>query len=45
MNSKNLSEDEIKEILYLSKQGNGRVRLICNLYRITKSELQLILSS
>jgi len=40
-----LSRKEIMQILYLSKQGPSlvnRVRLICNLYEISKSELYSI---
>jgi len=42
---KNLSKEEIEDILYLSKQGNGRWQLICNLYKIEKETLYKILKT
>jgi len=38
-----LTKDDLREIVYLSKQGGGRSRLICNLYRLDKIELSNIL--
>lgn len=43
MKHSTLTNKDIQEILYLSKQGNGRKRLITNLFRITEEELQEIL--
>ena len=40
-----LTKEDIQEILYINKQGNGRHNLICNLYRLSKSELQNILNN
>lgn len=40
-----LSKRDIKEILFLNKQGNGRHNLICNLYKLTKEELYSLLSN
>ena len=39
-----LTKEDIQEILYINKQGNGRHNLICNLYKLSKSELQNILN-
>jgi len=40
-----LTEQDIKEILYINKQGNGRHNLICNLYCISKGTLQKIIDA
>lgn len=40
---KDLSDTEIHEILYLSQQSNGRIRLITNLYGISTNVLEQIL--
>ena len=43
-----LSKQDIEEIKFLARQGPGkvnRVRLVCNLYKITKEELYLLLNS
>lgn len=40
-----LTKDEIEEILYLSRQGGGRHRLITNLYKIDTTTLYKILQS
>ena len=40
-----LTKEDIQEILYINKQGNGRHNLICNLYRLSKCELQNILNN
>lgn len=40
-----LKKEDIQEILYIYIQGNGRHNLICNLYRLSKSELQNILNN
>ena len=42
---KKLSDKDIKDILFLSKQGNGRHNLICNLYKLSKEELYKLLNN
>lgn len=39
-----LSNKEIREILFLSKQGGGRSRLICNLYKLSNNDLYNLLN-
>ena len=41
----NLTDQDIQQIKFLSKQGNGRWDLICNLFRINKEELMQILQT
>lgn len=43
--NKKLSDKDLKEIYYLSKQSNGRHRLIVNLYGLSKQELYEILNN
>jgi hypothetical protein len=40
-----LSEQDIKEIIYLSRQSNGRRRLITNIFNISDEVLNQILLS
>lgn len=44
-NINHLSKKDIADIIYLSKQGNGRHRLIKNLFRLNDRQLSLILSN
>lgn len=34
-----LTRKDLNEILFLSSQGSGRTRLICNLYRLDRKDL------
>jgi hypothetical protein len=40
-----LSHQDIEQILYVSKQGNGRVNLLLNLFQISPSQLQSIIDN
>ena len=42
---KTLSEEDLNQILYISKQSSGRYRLIKNLWSLNTEELQYILDS
>lgn len=48
MNKNNLSAEDIQQIKYIAAQGNykiNRVRLICNLWRIEKSDLLKLIAN
>jgi hypothetical protein len=40
-----LTFQDVSQILYISKQGNGRVNLILNLFNLKPSELSAILDN
>ena len=40
-----LTDNDIKQILFLHRQGNGRCRLIKNLFRLEDWELQTIIDA